>query len=109
MKLSQIFLFITILSFFACDKGEELTPDEAPGSTMLLIGNSFFRPYATNLENVALDAGFSNHNANVVFRGGENGRPINFWNDSNSAEHQEIKAVLDAGGIEILEQTAVQV
>ena len=106
MKLSQIFLFITVLSFFACDKGEELTPDEAPGSTMLLIGNSFFKPYANNLEIVALDAGFSNHNANVVFRGGENGRPINFWNDSNSAEHQEIKAILDGGGIEIFGMTS---
>ena len=106
MKLSQIFFSALLLFLFSCDKGEELTPDEAPGSTMLLIGNSFFRPYADNLENVALDAGFSNHNANVVFRGGENGRPINFWNDSNSAEHQEIKAVLDGGGIEIFGMTA---
>lgn len=106
MKLSQIFFSAFLLFLLSCDKGEELTPDEAPGSTMLLIGNSFFRPYATNLENVALDAGFSNHNANVIFRGGENGRPINFWNDSNSAEHQEIKAVLDEGGIEIFGMTA---
>ena len=25
-----------------------------------------------------------NTDATIVFRGGDNGRPINFWNDSNS-------------------------
>lgn len=76
------------------------------GYNMLLIGNSFFRPYAQNLEKVAIDAGFNNHNAIGVFRGGDNGRPINFWNDSETEEHQLIKSTLDKGNIEIFGMTA---
>jgi hypothetical protein len=72
---------------------------------MLLIGNSFFRPYAEKLDAMAVDAGFVNHNSSTVFRGGENGRPINFWNDSTSVEHQQIKSILDEGNIEYFGMT----
>ena len=68
------------------------------GYNMLLIGNSFFRPYAQNLEKVAIDAGFDNHSAIGVFRGGDNGRPVNFWNDSETEEHQLIKSTLEQRG-----------
>ena len=73
---------------------------------MLLIGNSFFKPYANNLNEVALDAGFEEHNATLVFRGGDNGRPINFLNDSDSNAHQEIKTTLDQGNIDYFGMTA---
>jgi len=106
MKLSQIFLFITIFSFFSCDKGEELTQDESTGYNMLLIGNSFFKPYADHLNNLATEANLNEHNSTVVKRGGENGRPINLWNDSNTEEHQLIKSTLDQGNIEVFGMTS---
>ena len=31
----------------------------------------------------------------LITRGGDNGRPINFWNDSLTQEHFEIKSALD--------------
>ena len=40
-----------------------------------------------------------------ITRGGENGRPINFWNDSDSNEHLQIKAALDAGNIDVFGMT----
>ena len=66
---------------------------------MLLIGNSFFKPCLDKLDVMAVDAGFVNHNSTIVFRGGPNGRAINFWNDSTSAEHNLIKSTLDQGNV----------
>ena len=77
----------------------------APGSNMLLIGNSFFRPYADNLDVVATDAGYGNHNSTIITRGGENGWPSSFWNDSTTQESLTIKAALDAGGVELFAMT----
>ncbi len=84
----------------------QVSPAGSQGSNMLLIGNSFFRPYAEHLEVIALDACFEDHNATTVFRGGNNGRPINFWNDSLSNEHQQIKSILDQGNVEFFGMTA---
>ena len=58
---------------------------------MVLIGNSFFRPYAENLDVVAADAGYDDHNSTLVFRGGENGIASSFWDDSTSQETLSIK------------------
>ena len=88
-----------MLVFLSCSKEETLQPTETQGYNMLLIGNSFFRPYAEELDVMAVDAGFVNHNSTIVIRGGENGRAINFWTDSNSAEHSLIKSTLDQGGV----------
>ena len=88
-----------------CD--EENNPqEEENGKQMLLIGNSFFRPYAENLDVVATDAGYDDHSSTTVFRGGEYGRAGNFWDDSTSQETMTIKAALDAGGIELFAMTA---
>ena len=104
LNLLFISLFFILLS---CSKEDEITqPQETQGYNMLLIGNSFFKPYANNLNEVALDAGFEEHNATLVFRGGNNGRPINFWNDSDSNAHQEIKTTLDQGNIDYFGMTA---
>ena len=73
---------------------------------MLLIGNSFFRPYAENLDVVAVDAGYLDHSSTTVFRGGDNGLASSFWDDSTSQETMSIKAVLDAGGLELFAMTA---
>ncbi len=79
---------------------------ETQGYNMLLIGNSFFRPYAEKLDDLAIEAGFDNHNSTRIIRGGDNGRPINFWNDSTSPEHNQIKATLDQGNVEVFGMTA---
>ena len=76
------------------------------GSNMLLIGNSFFRPYAEKLDEMAIDANFLDHKSTIVIRGGENGRAINFWNDSTSEEHVLIKSKLDQGDVDFFGMTS---
>ena len=73
------------------------------GSTMLLMGNSFFRPYAERFSELAIDADFLEHQDNLVFRGGDNGTPIGLW--TNEDTNTEIKQILDSGNIEILGMT----
>ena len=100
-----------ILVFISCNKDDSQTtentePTQNQGYNMLLIGNSFFKPYAEKLDDLSVLAGFENHSSTRITRGGNNGRPINFWNDSNSNEHQQIKATLDQGDIDIFGMTA---
>ena len=111
--MKNIFLLTFLfLAFTGCKKEENLPAPYVPvnnvteGYRMLLMGNSFFRPYAENLDIMAIDAGFVNHNSTIVIRGGENGRAINFWNDSTSIEHSLIKSALDEGGIDYLGMTS---
>ena len=73
------------------------------GSNMLLMGNSFFRPYAERFNELAIDADFLEHQDNLVFRGGDNGTPIGLW--TNEDTNTEIKQILDSGNIEILGMT----
>ena len=73
------------------------------GSNMLLMGNSFFRPYAQRLSELAIDADFLEHKDTGVFRGGDNGTPIGLWNNEDT--NIQIKEILDRGGIEILGMT----
>ena len=102
LKIVSLFLIASTCSFAQVDDCLE----ETQGYNMLLIGNSFFRPYAEKLDDMAIHAGLDNHNSTTVFRGGDNGRPINFWNDSSSNEHQQIKAALDQGNIDFFGMTA---
>lgn len=106
--MKNLWIITLLLVCLSCNSQDEIVPVEQQGQghEMLLIGNSFFKPYANHLEVLALDAGFENHNASLVFRGGDNGRAINFWNDSDSSEHNEIKSVLDQGNIEYFGMTA---
>tara|TARA_B110001452_G_scaffold266654_1_gene274107 strand:- start:60 stop:890 length:831 start_codon:yes stop_codon:yes gene_type:complete len=90
----------------SCTKENISSQDESTGYNMLLMGHSFFRPYAENLNDLATEANLYEHSSTVVFRGGEYGRPINFWNDSTSEEHQLIKSTLDRGNIEVFGMTA---
>lgn len=100
-----IFLLLTF-STLAVAQVEDCITEETDGYNMLLIGNSFFRPYAEKLDDIAIAAGFENHSSTRITRGGENGRPINFWQDSTAIEHQQIKAVLDQGGVDFFGMTA---
>jgi hypothetical protein len=80
--------------------------DVLEGSNMLLIGNSFFRPYAEKLDEIAIEANFLDHKSTIVIRGGKNGRAINFWNDSASEEHILIKSKLDQGDVDFFGMTS---
>ena len=90
----------------SCTKGDISSQDESTGYNMLLIGNSFFKPYADHLNNLASYANLNEHSSTIVKRGGENGRPINLWNDSNTEEHQLIKATLDQGNLDYFGMTS---
>ena len=111
--MKNIFLFAFLFTVFIGCKKEENLPapyvpvnEDSEGYNILLIGNSFFRPYAEQLDSLAYEAGFIEHNSTRITRGGDNGRPINFWNDSLTQEHLDIKVALDKGDIEIFGMTA---
>ena len=98
--------FYVLIFILSCTKDENPQLIQTQGYNMLLIGNSFFRPYADHLDNLTSEANLFEHNSTVVFRGGENGRPINLWNDSTTEEHQLIKSTLDQGNIEVFGMTS---
>ena len=103
-KLAFFALMVLLMS---CKSDDTPTsPPKIEGRKMLLMGNSFFRPYAEKLDELALDEGIENHNSTTVFRGGEYGQPHRFWDDSTSEQHLTIKSVLDQGDIEIFGMTA---
>ncbi len=102
----SITTLLILLSSSLVAQTDDCITETTEGYNMLLIGNSFFRPYAEKLDDLAMEAGFENHNSTRITRGGDNGRPINFWNDSNSNEHLQIKATLDQGGVEFFGMTA---
>jgi hypothetical protein len=101
-------LYLLIITFIiSCSPATQSNEDVAPdGYKMLLMGNSFFRPYADHLNTLASQANLNEHISTVVNRGGENGRPINLWNDSTTEEHQLIKSTLNQGNIEIFGMTS---
>jgi len=105
-KLKLAF-FAWMVLLMSCKSDDTPTsPPKIEGRKMLLMGNSFFRPYAEKLDELALDEGIENHNSTTVFRGGEYGQPHRFWDDSTSGQHLTIKSVLDQGDIEIFGMTA---
>jgi len=75
-KLTYLVAALTLV-LLSCKKEDNIVeeiqpPSETQGCNMLLIGNSFFNPYAEKLDVMAIDAGFVNHNSTIVIRGGEN-------------------------------------
>ena len=58
------------------------------------------------LDILVIDSGIQDHNLNPNNTWGDNGRPLNFWNDSTTVEHLQIKSVLDGGGVDIFGMTA---
>ena len=56
-NISYLIIFFSIL-IIGCNEKSTETNLMMDGYNMLLIGNSFFIPYAQNLEKVAIDAGF---------------------------------------------------
>ena len=105
-KMKIILKLSILILMLSCSKDEGSPQEESTGYNMLLIGNSFFKPYADHLNNLASYANLNEHSSTVVKRGGELGRPINLWNDSNTEEHQLIKSTLDQGNIEVFGMTS---
>ena len=101
-------LYLLIITFIvSCSPTTQSSEDVAPdGYKMLLMGNSFFRPYAETFDDMVSYTEIENHDATMVFRGGENGNPYNFWNDSGTSQHQQIKSALDQGNIELFGMTS---
>ena len=106
MNMKFILNFYILIFLLSCTKDENPQLIQTQGYNMLLIGNSFFKPYADHLDNLASEANLNEHSSTVVKRGGELGRPINLWNDSNTEEHQLIKSTLDQGNIEVFGMTS---
>ena len=106
MNMKFILNFYILIFILSCTKDENPQLIQTQGYNMLLIGNSFFKPYADNLNTLATQANLNEHSSTVVKRGGENGRPINLWNDSTTEEHQLIKSTLDQGNIEVFGMTS---
>ena len=55
--MNTILKFMIVLLLSSCTKDDNSAPETSLGSNMLLIGNSFFRPYAEKLNAMAVDAG----------------------------------------------------
>ena len=50
----------------SCNKDENPQPIQTQGYNMLLIGNSFFKPYADHLSSLATEANLNQHISAVV-------------------------------------------
>ena len=109
-RINTLLIFASIFILFSCNKDEEViieepTIEETQGYNMLLMGHSFFKPYADRIGELATDAGFINHNQTFVFSSGGSGFPINLWNDTG-AKNQRIKETLDTGNVEVFGMVA---
>ena len=97
MKRINTILLCTTILLSACKK--EVT-EEINGYNMLLMGHSFFKPYADRLEEVASQAGIVNHNQTRIFRGGAQGTADSLWNWTGY-QNALIKETLDNGNVDI--------
>ncbi|MAT92332.1 MAG: hypothetical protein CME59_07000 [Halioglobus sp.] len=78
-------------------------PDVITGYDALLMGHSFFNPFANALPADAQAAGFSDHTQHNYFAGNGQGAPEAFW--LNPVTRPQIQADLDAGDIDLLAMT----
>jgi len=76
---------------------------QSTGFTSLMIGHSFFRPFADGMPDHAERAGIANHEQTVVFSGGATGAPEALW--ENSSKGATIRARLDEGDVELFIMT----
>jgi len=102
MKKIAILILVLPLILTSCTKEEV---DEKAGYNMLLMGHSYFKPYANRIGEIAIDAGFINHNQTYIFSSGASGFPVGLWNDTG-AKNQRIKETLDAGNVDIFGMAA---
>lgn len=74
-----------------------------PGEKMMLMGHSFFKPFAQEMPYHAVRAGVDGHSQSLVTAGGANGAPMALWNDAG--RRASIQAVLDGGDVELFGMT----
>jgi hypothetical protein len=74
------------------------------GTYCLFIGHSFFVPVAKAFDRIAIDAGFSLHNAEMVFASGARGAPGALWNSRR--QRQSIEDTLSSGQVQLFAMTA---
>ena len=71
MRKTKLFIASLMLVLMSCNSEEVSAQSmETEGYNMLLIGNSFFRPYAEKLDNLSIIAGFEKHNSTRITREG---------------------------------------
>ena len=70
MKNVFTLCILNIMLLVACNNEEAPQPIQPQGYNMLLIGNSFFKPYAEHLNNLATEANLNDHSSTLVNRGG---------------------------------------
>ena len=61
--------FYILIFILSCTKDENPQLIQTQGYNMLLIGNSFFKPYADHLNILSTEANLNEHNSTVVKRG----------------------------------------
>jgi hypothetical protein len=107
MNKINTLMLVLILICSSCNKDEEPIPiiEETQGYNMLLMGHSYFKPYANKIGELAINAGFINHNQTFIFSSGTSGFPISLWNDTGT-KNQQIKNKLDAGNVDVFGMAA---
>jgi len=73
------------------------------GQKMMLMGHSFFRPFADQVPYHTARAGVNGHSQTVEFSGGASGAPLALWNDAG--HRATIQSVLDAGDVDVFGMT----
>ena len=74
-----------------------------PGDKMMLMGHSFFRPFADQMPYHTARAGVDGHSQNVEFSGGASGAPLALWNDAG--HRANIQAALNGGDVDVFGMT----
>ncbi len=78
-------------------------PVENYGLDSLLMGHSFFKPFAAHMPVLAYAAGVFDHAQSLVTAGGANGAPQALW--ENPSKRAEIQGALDGGDVELFGMT----
>ena len=78
-------------------------PDVITGFDSLFIGHSFFWPFAQGMPFHATNAGFVDHDQDLVTSGGASGTPEALWN--NPTKRAQIQSVLDGGDVDLFGMT----
>jgi len=114
MALFQLLNYLLIVNCLNALSSHFVTAnDEEPvvfskGATSLFIGHSFFVPVAKEFDSVGGKLKkkgspmYPKHNVQTFFRGGQNGSPVNLWNNHK----EEIETILQSNDIELFGMTA---
>ena len=78
-------------------------PTTNTGFTAMLMGHSFFDPFATALPAHAQRAGFPDHSQSQLYSGSSSGAPQALWEDAD--KRNAIQAVLNNGDINLFGMT----